>query len=108
MTAVMTRDERTDALVAELDRLRQLKRLEDTLNDIRITQEQIAARLDAHDAQLKALIDAISGTPDIPDDDMCPTCDQPMAYYHGPGTDSGRICTYCDTDWTHGSDWGAA
>lgn len=104
MTATMRRDARTKELIAELDLLRQLKRLEDALRAVSEAQTVLADRIDS-------LADSLVTTATTDDDGRCPTCNEPMAYYHGPGTDSGRICTYCDDDeiesW-YDTDWGAA
>lgn len=105
MTATMTRDERTVALIAELDLLRQLKRIEDAL---RAVSEAHAALADRIDSLADSLVTEVTADDD---DDLCDQCGNQLGYYHGPGTDSGRICTYCDTDmintWVD-TDWGAA
>lgn len=96
MTATMRRDARTKELIAELDLLRQLKLLEDALRAVSEAHTVLADRIDS-------LAEVLVTTAD---DGRCPTCSQPMAYYHGPGTDSGRICTYCDdgVDWDNPQD----
>lgn len=100
MTATMRRDARTKELIAELDLLRQLKRLEDALRAVSEAQTVLADRIDS-------LADSLVTTATTDDDGRCPTCNEPMAYYHGPGTDSGRICTYCDDGvaWSYDDNW---
>lgn len=139
MTTTMRAGRSTDQIISDLEKLLLLKRLEDALAEIKDGAARIERRLTGHEQRLAEFndrctfpprqmtdvsplgpmriridvtvtIDTPSGEPQ-PDDGLCDTCNEPMAYYHGPGTESGRICTYCDNDtlanWGD-TDWGAA